>query len=100
MELPDPAVDTDRSLDCIGRQSAAVRDFWWGLVVPVRVPPDIVKRLNSELNEILSQAKMRDLLAREAAVPTPGSIEDFGKLIVADIARWNKLVKERNIQTE
>ena len=32
-----------------------------------------------------------DLIAR---------MEDFNKLIVADIARWNRLVKERNIQTE
>ncbi|WP_064736077.1 tripartite tricarboxylate transporter substrate binding protein [Azohydromonas australica] len=75
-------------------------DFWWGLVAPARVPSQIVKRLNGELNEILAQPEMRDLLAREGGVPAPSSTAEFGKLIAGDIARWTRLVKDRNIKTE
>jgi len=75
-------------------------DFWWGFVAPARTPPAIVKRLNEELNLILAQAETRELLAREAAVPTPGTPEEFGKLVAQDVVRWTRLVKERNIKTE
>lgn len=75
-------------------------DFWWGLVAPARVPAAIVKRLNSELNLILAQPDIKEVLAREGAVPAPTGVDEFGKLIAADIARWTRLVKERNIQTE
>ena len=60
----------------------------------------MVKRLNEELNAVLGQREMRELLAREAAVPTPGTPNDFGKLVSSDIARWSKLIKEANIQVE
>jgi tripartite-type tricarboxylate transporter receptor subunit TctC len=75
-------------------------DFWWGLVAPARVPANIIKKLNIELNEILAQPDMREALAKEGAVPVATSSEEFGKMIAADVARWNRLVKERNIQTE
>ena len=34
-------------------------EFWWGLMGPARMPPEVVKRLNSELNAILAQPDMR-----------------------------------------
>jgi tripartite-type tricarboxylate transporter receptor subunit TctC len=75
-------------------------DFWWGLMAPARVPAAVVTRLNDELNAILAQPDMRELLAREAAVPTPGPPDIFGKLVSSDITRWSKLIKEANIQIE
>jgi tripartite-type tricarboxylate transporter receptor subunit TctC len=75
-------------------------DFWWGLLAPAGVPPAVVKRLNDELNATLSQPDTRELLAREAAIPTPGTAEDFGKLISFELVRWSKLVKEANIKVD
>jgi tripartite-type tricarboxylate transporter receptor subunit TctC len=75
-------------------------DFWWGLMAPARVPPAVIQRLNTELNAILARADVRDLLAREAAVPTPGTPQEFGKLVALDVARWSKLIKDNDIKTE
>jgi tripartite-type tricarboxylate transporter receptor subunit TctC len=75
-------------------------DFWWGLMAPARVPPAIVKRMNEELNAILAQPEMRELLAREAAVPTPVTPEAFGKLVARDVALWSKLIKDHNIKVD
>jgi tripartite-type tricarboxylate transporter receptor subunit TctC len=75
-------------------------DFWWGLVAPARVPSSIVDRLNAEINGILGQPDMRELLAREGGVPTPLRVEEFGKSIEQAIARWTRLVQERNIQAQ
>ena len=75
-------------------------DFWWGMHAPAQVPPAIVKRLNEELNVILAQPDTRELLAREAAVPTPGTPDAFGKLVAQEVALWSKLVKDNNIKTD
>jgi tripartite-type tricarboxylate transporter receptor subunit TctC len=75
-------------------------DFWWGIIAPARTSPAIVKRLNDELNAILLKPQMRDLLASEAAVPTPGPPDYFAKVVASDITRWTKLIKEANIQVE
>jgi tripartite-type tricarboxylate transporter receptor subunit TctC len=75
-------------------------DFWWGILAPARVPPAVVKRLNDELNVVLAQPGTRELLANEAAVPTPGTPDAFGKVVATDTARWGKLIKDRNIEVE
>ena len=64
------------------------------------MPPAVVKRLNEELNVVLAQPDVREVLAREGATPKPGTPEEFGKLIPAELARWTKLIKDANIQTE
>ena len=75
-------------------------EVWWGLLGPARLPPAIVKRLNEELNAVLALPDVRDLLAREGATPRPGTPDEFGNLIRAELARWSKLIKEARIQTE
>ena len=75
-------------------------DFWWGMHAPAQVPPATVKRLNEEINVILAQPDTRELLAREAAVPTPGTPDAFGKLVSQEVALWSKLVKDNNIKTD
>ena len=75
-------------------------EVWWGLLGPARLPPPIVKRLNEELNAVLALPEVRELLAREGATPRPGTPQEFGKLIGAELARWGKLIKEAHIRTE
>ena len=74
--------------------------MWWGLLGPARLPPPILKRLNDELNAVIALPDVRALLAREGATPRPGTPEEFGKFISAELARWSKLIKEAQIQTE
>jgi tripartite-type tricarboxylate transporter receptor subunit TctC len=75
-------------------------EFWWGLMAPSRVPPAVVKRVNEELNAILAEGEVRELLANEAAIPTPTTPESFSNIVSSDTTRWTKLIKEGNIQVE
>ena len=77
-----------------------VLEAWWGILGPAKTPPAVVKRLNEELNAVLAQSEVREVLAREGATPKPGTPEEFGKLIPAELARWSKLIKDANIQPE
>jgi tripartite-type tricarboxylate transporter receptor subunit TctC len=72
-------------------------EAWWGIVAPAHLPADILGKLNSELRAVLALPEVIETLRREDATAHPGSPEEFGKLITADLARWKQLVKDANI---
>jgi tripartite-type tricarboxylate transporter receptor subunit TctC len=72
----------------------------WGLMGPAGLPPDVVKRLNSEISLYLTQPELRDLLSRVAATARPGTPEEMGRVNAFEVARWSKLLKERNIKID
>jgi len=73
---------------------------WYGIVGPAKMPPEITKRLNAEINKAIGSPQLRERLAGEALEPMPMTPEQFGAFIQADIARWSQLAKERNIKLE
>lgn len=75
-------------------------DFWWGLLAPRGTPAAVIQKLNQDLNWVLAQEDIREILARDAAMTTPGTPEAFRKVIDFELTRWSKLVKEANIKIE
>ncbi len=73
---------------------------WYGVVGPAGMPGVVVKHLNETLAQVLAAPDFREKLSVEAVEPMTMSPEEFGKFIVADIARWTKVAKERNIQLD
>lgn len=71
---------------------------WWGVLAPAKVPAGIIARLNSEINTILSADEMRSRLANEGAEPVLMSPEAFTNFVRSEIAKFKKVVKERNIK--
>lgn len=70
---------------------------WWGVLAPGKTPQPAVARLNGAINQMLKSDEMRTRLASEGAEPVTKTPEEFTALIKSDIARWLKVVKERNI---
>lgn len=75
-------------------------EAWWGLLAPAGTPPDVVKRLNAEVNAITATAEFKEFLLKEGALPHPVSPAEFAATIAADIPRWQKLAKQQNILPE
>ncbi len=75
-------------------------EVWWGVTGPAKLPPEIVQRLNKEINAILAAPDIQQVLAREGITPHPGSPSAFDALIRADYQRWQKLAKDANLRTE
>jgi tripartite-type tricarboxylate transporter receptor subunit TctC len=73
---------------------------WYGISGPAKMPADIVNRINAELGKVIAQPDFKQRLAAEAVEPMPMSPEAFGNYIVADIKRWQQVVKERGIQLD
>ena len=73
---------------------------WYGVVGPAGMPAPIVKQLNESLAAVLRAPDLREKLSVEAIEPIVMLPEQFAAFIKADIARWSKLAKDKNIALE
>jgi tripartite-type tricarboxylate transporter receptor subunit TctC len=73
---------------------------WNGVCAPKGTPPEIVDRLNSEINAGLADPKLKGRLADAGAWPLPGSPVDAGKLIADEIEKWTKVIRSARIKAE
>jgi len=73
---------------------------WFGILAPAGTPRAIVTRLNTELNAALATPELRSRLATQGADPAGGSPEAFAQVIRADLAKWQKVVKESGARVE
>ncbi len=71
-----------------------------GLFVPAGTPPEIVARLNGEINAALTDAKIRKSLSDQAQDPGGGTAEHYGALVRADSDKYGRLVNELDIKVE
>ncbi len=70
---------------------------WYGIVGPAGMPPAVTRKLNDEINKAIGTPELQKRLSGEALDVMPMSPEQFGQFMQADIAKWAKLAKERNI---
>lgn len=67
---------------------------WTGLLAPKGTPKAIVDRLSSEVQKIVRDPQIQERLRGYDHTPVGGSAADFGKTLVEDYARWQRIVKE------
>jgi tripartite-type tricarboxylate transporter receptor subunit TctC len=65
---------------------------FFGLGVPHGTPKEVVVILNREINLALKDPAMIAKLKELGGTPIPGSAADFGKIIAAETAKWEKVV--------
>jgi tripartite-type tricarboxylate transporter receptor subunit TctC len=73
---------------------------WYGILGPAKMRAEITNRLNVEINNALASPALQQRLSSEAIEPMPMTPDQFGKFIQADIARWTRLARERNISLD
>jgi tripartite-type tricarboxylate transporter receptor subunit TctC len=66
---------------------------WLGVGAPANTPPEIIDRLNREINAGLADPKLARQITDLGSVVVIGSPADFGKLIVEETEKWGKVVK-------
>ncbi len=72
----------------------------FGMGAPKKTPPEIIAKLNKEINEVLAEPAIKAKLIDLGGEPLPGTPEAFGKMIVAETEKWEKVVKAAGLKVE
>jgi tripartite-type tricarboxylate transporter receptor subunit TctC len=70
---------------------------WYGMFAPAGTPRDIVSRLSRELVKVLEAPDVRDQLAAQGVDPWPGTPEQLGDLLRADMERYAVIVRSAGL---
>jgi tripartite-type tricarboxylate transporter receptor subunit TctC len=73
---------------------------WQGIAVPRNTPPEIIDKLNKEINAGLADPKIKARLADLGGTVLALSPSDFGKLIADETEKWGKVIRAANIKPE
>jgi tripartite-type tricarboxylate transporter receptor subunit TctC len=73
---------------------------WFGVAAPKNTPPEIIDKLNKEINAALAEPKIKARLADLGAAALAGSPAAFGKLIAEETEKWGKVIRAANIKAE
>jgi tripartite-type tricarboxylate transporter receptor subunit TctC len=73
---------------------------WFGIGAPKNTSPEIVNRLNVEINAGLADPTFKARLADLGGTMLPGSPADFGKLIADETEKWGKVIRAAHIKVE
>jgi tripartite-type tricarboxylate transporter receptor subunit TctC len=66
----------------------------------MNTPPDIVEKLNKEINAVLADPTMEARIENFGYTAFASSPAEFGKFIAEDIEKWAKVVKFAGIKPE
>jgi tripartite-type tricarboxylate transporter receptor subunit TctC len=71
-----------------------------GVGAPKGIAPEIVKKLNGEINAALADPTVKLRYAALGSVPVLSSPAEFSKLIAQETEKWAKVIKFANIKAE
>ena len=73
---------------------------WFGVVAPAGTPQSVIAKLNSEINDILKLAGIRQAFNNQGVEPIGGTPRDFSSFIAAQTTKWGKVIKESGVKAE
>jgi tripartite-type tricarboxylate transporter receptor subunit TctC len=65
----------------------------FGIGAPKKTPPEIIEKLNKEVNAVLAEPEMKKRLTELGGEPLISTPDAFGAMIAAETEKWEKVVK-------
>ncbi|MBL8328819.1 MAG: tripartite tricarboxylate transporter substrate binding protein [Rubrivivax sp.] len=73
---------------------------WNGIWAPAATPPDVIKRMESELRDALRSPSVQQRLAELGALPAGGGSKELADFVNAETAKWAGVIKSSNIKLD
>ena len=73
---------------------------FFGMGVPKGTPPEIIEKLNKEINAGLADPKIKARLFELGGMLISGSPADFGKVVAEETDKWAKVIKSGGVTLE
>ena len=74
--------------------------IWYGLFAPAGTPPAVIQRLHNEVTASMDAPELKKSYEALAVLTRPTSSAEFGKLMVSEQAKWQKVVNDAGIKPE
>jgi tripartite-type tricarboxylate transporter receptor subunit TctC len=72
----------------------------FGMGAPKKTPPEIIEKLNREINAVLAEPEMKKRLTELGGEPLISTPEAFGAMIAAETEKWEKVVKSAGLKID
>jgi tripartite-type tricarboxylate transporter receptor subunit TctC len=69
-------------------------------MAPAGTPPEVITRLNTEINRILRLPDVAEKLSSFGAQIVGSTPEEFAAYLKAEIAKWGKVARDNNIKLD
>jgi tripartite-type tricarboxylate transporter receptor subunit TctC len=79
-----------------GYEASAV----FGMGAPKKTPPEIIAKLNKEINAVLAEPETKKRLVELGGEPLIGTPEAFAAIIAAETEKWEKVVKFSGLKVD
>ena len=73
---------------------------WWAIVAPAKTPPEVLKRMNEEVNKALKTPDIAKKLSAQGIDIVGGSSDSARVFIDKQIDIWAKVVKDNGIKAD
>ena len=73
---------------------------WHGVGAPNGTAPDIINKLNQQINAVIADPGVKAQLNGLGAVPMPMTPGEFGKFVAAEVKKWANVVKLAGLKPE
>lgn len=75
--------------------------MWLGMFAPAGTPKEIITKINGDIARILDTPKMKEWLLHDLGGEfAPNTPDQFDKFLVADTARWMKVIRETGVRLD
>ena len=73
---------------------------WFGVLTVAGTPPEIVKRLNTEVVRILKSEEVKERITKSGVEVVAGTPEHFSGFLKSEVGRWAKVINEAHIKAD
>jgi tripartite-type tricarboxylate transporter receptor subunit TctC len=75
-------------------------DGWYGVFVPAKTPPDIVRQLSAEITKAIKDPELLSRLSNDGAIPIGSTPKEFQDFFMNEKNQWANLTKKIKLEVD
>jgi tripartite-type tricarboxylate transporter receptor subunit TctC len=77
-----------------------VIETWYAVFASAGTPPDLLERLNADINAVLGEPEVREQVERQGLTPAGGTRDRLDALVKSELARWERVSANAHIKAD
>ena len=73
---------------------------WYGVLAPARTPRNVIARVHGAIVRIMQQPELKSRILQQGVDIVASSPEEFEKFIIAEVAKWSRVVQAAGVRAD